>query len=131
MEKIAGVPLAERWETMKILERYKAIDRIVEMEKELGSLQFPAYGSLFLRESVPSEYHRYTLPPALDPAELFCVGPSCDRSMWHRYFANESKAAQDVGPCEHCVLFLLFYELPDALQGPLFQTLHYQFHNEN
>lgn len=100
MEKIPGVALAERWETMKTLERYKVIDQIVEMEKELASLQLPAYGSLFLRESVPSEYRHYTLPLALDPAKLFCVGPSCDRSMWYKCFADESKPVQDVGPCE-------------------------------
>ncbi|RHZ50892.1 hypothetical protein CDV55_101187 [Aspergillus turcosus] len=98
MEKIPGVALAERWETMKTLERYKVIDQIVEMEKELASLQFPAYGSLFLRESVPSEYRHYALPPALDSAKLFCVGPSCDRSMWYKCFADESKPVQDVGP---------------------------------
>ncbi|PTU25261.1 hypothetical protein P175DRAFT_0528800 [Aspergillus ochraceoroseus IBT 24754] len=38
--------------TMNTLEHYKVIDQIVEVEKELESLQFPAYGSLFLRECV-------------------------------------------------------------------------------
>ncbi|KKK25702.1 hypothetical protein ARAM_006634 [Aspergillus rambellii] len=37
---------------MNTLEHYKVIDQIVEVEKELESLQFPAYGSLFLRECV-------------------------------------------------------------------------------
>ncbi|KAF7121830.1 hypothetical protein CNMCM5793_009383 [Aspergillus hiratsukae] len=97
MEKIPGVALAEQWETMNTLECYKVIDQIVGMEKELASLQLPAYGSLFLRESVPSEYRHYALPLALDPAKLFCVGPSCDRSMWHKCFVDESKPVQDVG----------------------------------
>ncbi|PKX93375.1 uncharacterized protein P174DRAFT_513766 [Aspergillus novofumigatus IBT 16806] len=45
MEMIPGVPLAEeQWKTMSALDRYRVIDRIVEMEKELGNLQFPAYG---------------------------------------------------------------------------------------
>ncbi|KAF4213433.1 hypothetical protein CNMCM5878_010474 [Aspergillus fumigatiaffinis] len=76
MEKIQGVPLTGRWDTMNTLERYKMIDRIVEMEKELVGLQFPASGSLFLREYVPSGYPHYALPRALDPAELFYIGPS-------------------------------------------------------
>lgn len=71
MEKVPGVSLAERWETMNILERYKIIDRIVEMEKELEGLKFPAYGSLFLRESLPYGYCYYPLPPNLDPTGLF------------------------------------------------------------
>jgi hypothetical protein len=77
MEKVRGIALAKRWGTMNALERYKVIDGIVKMETELESLKLPAYGSLFLRGSLPSEYSRYTLPSDLDPTGVFCVGPSC------------------------------------------------------
>ncbi|TQB69797.1 hypothetical protein MPDQ_001334 [Monascus purpureus] len=76
MEKISGVPLAEIRETMSPLERYKVIDQIVDMEKELESLEFPAYGSIYLRDKGFDEFQSCPLPSVRDPAELFCVGPS-------------------------------------------------------
>lgn len=78
MEKISGVPLAEIRETMSPLERYKVIDQIVDMEKELESLEFPAYGSIYLRDKGFDEFQSCPLPSVRDPAELFCVGPSCN-----------------------------------------------------
>lgn len=97
MEKIRGIALAERWGTMKALERYKVIDGIVKMETELESLKLPAYGSLFLRDSLPSDYSRHTLPSNLDPTGEFCVGPSCSQAVYHK-----SCSKSEVGPCESC-----------------------------
>lgn len=94
MEKIRGIALAERWGTMNTLERYKVIDGIVKMETELESLKLPAYGSLFLRDSLPSDYSRHTLPSDLDPTGAFCVGPLCNRAVYHKLCSQP-----DVGPC--------------------------------
>jgi hypothetical protein len=101
MEKVRGVALAERWETMNALERYKIIDQIVEMEKKLGCLEFPAYGSLFIRDSMPSGYRHYPLPEDLDPDGLYCVGPSCNRAV------SDNTDADTFGPCELYASFLL------------------------
>ncbi|KAF3492406.1 uncharacterized protein GIQ15_01923 [Arthroderma uncinatum] len=91
MEKICGVALAEKWESMNSLQRYKIIDRIVEMETEFRNLKLPAYGSLFLRDSLPSEYHRYPLPPGLDPDGVFCIGPLSSRPQRHNKSTEASK----------------------------------------
>ncbi|PLN83759.1 phosphotransferase family protein [Aspergillus taichungensis] len=98
MEKIRGIALAERWETMNTLDRYKIIDQVIEMEKVLESLKFPAYGGLYLRESAPQGYHHYPLPRDLDPAELFCVGPFCDRPIWNPGIANRHKPVSNAVP---------------------------------
>ncbi|RAL01940.1 phosphotransferase family protein [Aspergillus ibericus CBS 121593] len=103
MEKIRGVPLAERWETMNTLERYQIIDRIVEMEKELLSLKFPAYGSLFLQDSLPSEYRRCPLPTDLDPTGLFYIGPSCSRAHKASFDISNS----NIGPWTSILDFAL------------------------
>ncbi|PYI12233.1 hypothetical protein BO78DRAFT_425469 [Aspergillus sclerotiicarbonarius CBS 121057] len=103
MEKVRGVALAERWETMNTLERYQIIDRIVEMEKELDNLKLPAYGNLFLQDSLPSDYRQYPLPADLDPTGLFCIGPSCSRA--HNASIDISKS--NVGPWTSILDFAL------------------------
>lgn len=82
--------------TMNALER-KLIDGTMKMETELEGLKLPAYGSLFLQNSLPSEYSRYTFPSDLDPTGVFCVGPSCSRAACHK-----TSIQLDVGPCEFC-----------------------------
>jgi hypothetical protein len=100
MEKICGVALAETWATMNTLERYKIIDQVVQVEKELANIVFPAYGSLFLRESLPATIRQHPLPSELDPEGLFCIGPSCNRTWWHGNFVDMLwPVSQDVGPC--------------------------------
>ncbi|KAJ9391526.1 hypothetical protein DTO063F5_1136 [Paecilomyces variotii] len=95
MEKIPGIPLTERWETMNLLECYKIIDQIVDMEKELKSLKYPAYGSIYLRDDVSNEFQGCPFPSVQDPAQLFCVGPSCNGIS---LLENVDKSATDAGP---------------------------------
>ncbi|KAJ9332199.1 hypothetical protein DTO027B5_6006 [Paecilomyces variotii] len=95
MEKIPGIPLTERWETMNLLECYKIIDQIVDMEKELKSLKYPAYGSIYLRDDVSNEFQGCPFPSVQDPAQLFCVGPSCNGIS---LLKNVDKSATDAGP---------------------------------
>ncbi|KZF22374.1 hypothetical protein L228DRAFT_261549 [Xylona heveae TC161] len=97
MEKIPGVALAEVWETMSTPEHYKIIDRIVEMERDLISFDFSAYGSLFLRDSVPTKFEGIPLPETLDPAKLFCIGPSVKRLIWQDN-CDTSRITADMGP---------------------------------
>ncbi|KAL4758252.1 uncharacterized protein BDW70DRAFT_152607 [Aspergillus foveolatus] len=47
----------------------------------------------FLRNSLPVEYSRYTLPSDLDPNGVFCIGPSCSRAVCHK-----TSIQSDVGP---------------------------------
>ncbi|GAB1215668.1 hypothetical protein ATERTT37_004860 [Aspergillus terreus] len=61
---------------MNILERYKLIDQIVDIEKKLAGLTFPAYGSLYLRDSMLLDgTGQHALPADLDPDGLFYAGP--------------------------------------------------------
>ncbi|KAB8209894.1 hypothetical protein BDV34DRAFT_8536 [Aspergillus parasiticus] len=102
MEKIKGVALSETWEAMNTLERYKIIDQVVQIERELADISFPAYGSLFLRESLPATYRQYPLPPNLDPEGLFCIGPSCKRTSWHGNSVDINQPlSEDMGPWVH------------------------------
>ncbi|KAL3456015.1 phosphotransferase family protein [Aspergillus heterothallicus] len=82
MEKIAGISLAEAWESMQTADRYEVIEQIVQMEKELAGLEFPAYGGLYLRGALSSSVPQYALSQELDPQGVFCIGPSCRRHWW-------------------------------------------------
>ncbi|PYI22810.1 hypothetical protein BO99DRAFT_440251 [Aspergillus violaceofuscus CBS 115571] len=102
MERIRGIALSETWEAMDTLERYKIIDQVVQVEKELANISFPAYGSLFLRDSLPATCRQYPLPPELDPEELFCIGPSCKRTWWHGNCVDKFQSvSKDIGPWMH------------------------------
>ncbi|PWY89845.1 phosphotransferase family protein [Aspergillus heteromorphus CBS 117.55] len=83
MERIRGIALSERWDAMNTLDRYKIIDQIIKMEKELEGLKFPAYGSLYMRASTVHRTNRYLLPSDLDPEGLFYIGPLCSRAKWN------------------------------------------------
>jgi hypothetical protein len=91
LEKVPGIPLSEKWGCISDVDRYKLIERIVEVEKELANVRFPAYGSLYLRQSIPEESRRWLLDSALDPSKSFCIGPSCGRSWW--------RVGLERGPC--------------------------------
>lgn len=77
LEKMNGVPLSEKWDSASDVDRYEIIQRIVEIERELAGLHFPAKGSLYFRHSLPLGTSRCLLDSTLDPSESFCVGPSC------------------------------------------------------
>ena len=100
LEKVPGVPLSQKWDSMSETEQYSLIERIVNLEKELACLRFPAYGSLYFRQAIADESRRCTLNASLDPSQLFCVGPSCDRS-WLTSKALDAKESDSEGPCQY------------------------------
>lgn len=108
LEKIDGIPLSDKWNSASDIDRYKIIERIVEMERELTGLHFPAYGSLYLRDSLPQGSSRCLLDSSLDPSESFCIGPSCSRSWWESSLSDTTGRGPERGPCQsNFCLFLL------------------------
>ncbi|EZF24763.1 hypothetical protein H113_02767 [Trichophyton rubrum MR1459] len=49
MEKAAGVPLFKIWGEISLSDKLELVKRLTAFERELCSLQLPAYGSLYLR----------------------------------------------------------------------------------
>ncbi|KXG46483.1 Aminoglycoside phosphotransferase [Penicillium griseofulvum] len=79
MEKAAGVPLFERWGNMDEFEKLQLIKNLTELEAQLSSIQFPAYGGLYLRTDIRGSTR--TLDDDIDPSQSFEIGPSCDRAF--------------------------------------------------
>lgn len=102
MEKMKGVPLAEKWESMSNRDHMKIIDQVLQMEKELADIKFPAYGSLFPRNLLPDEmFKHHLLPSTLDPKESLCIGPSCDANWWYLQSEDGMQAkSETAGPCK-------------------------------
>ncbi len=100
MERVPGVALSEKWDCMSDDHRYKLIERIVEVERELATLRFPAHGSLYFRDSLPDGSPRCQLDSTLDPLESFCIGPPCGRSWWRAGFSNTTETGMGSGPCQ-------------------------------
>ena len=81
------------------LQRYNIIEKVVTMEMELASLEFPAYGALYLHESAPTHSRHHALPQAPGHTESFCVGPLCEAHTNHDRIGTTS-AGIAFGPCE-------------------------------
>ena len=100
LEKVAGVPLSEKWDDMSDVDRYKLIERVVEVETELASLRFPAYGSLYFADFLPDISTRWLLGSAKDPSGSFCIGPPCSRPWLRAGFLDNIGREIESGPCQ-------------------------------
>ncbi|KAF1828538.1 hypothetical protein BDW02DRAFT_574796 [Decorospora gaudefroyi] len=79
MEKATGQQLYTNWDTMNREEQSLLVQHLTQLEAELVSIQFPANGSLYLRESMTDGESWVALDPNVDPSGQFCIGPSCER----------------------------------------------------
>jgi hypothetical protein len=114
MDHAEGIELRQLWFQLDSTVQLNCIVKITEKMADMTRLEFPAYGSLYMRNSsaVESEKH-------ISIDEDFCVGPSCSKTYWD-CAAGESRyydhVAPDRGPCKSyfvsrphvkCVLTLL------------------------
>ena len=93
LEKVQGRELEEVWYTMSHEERKTVMKGIVEVERLLFRLDFPASGSLFFRNSLPDHVPAVPLPDN----DSFCVGPSMEYLWWYH---QREELQVNGGPCE-------------------------------
>ncbi|KAJ5975041.1 hypothetical protein N7481_008748 [Penicillium waksmanii] len=99
MEKMKGVPLTQKWGSMSSLDQMKIIDQVVEMEKELANLKFPAYGSLATPVLSEVDFRTYPLSSSLDPDRHCAIGPCFDSDWWYTRNQDGTQAKiVDSGP---------------------------------
>jgi hypothetical protein len=81
MEKAPGVQLFKVWDAMNDSAKLTFIKQLTGLESQLASIEFPAFGSLYLSESshIPKD-KRLILPSNTDTSGSYFVGPSCDRT---------------------------------------------------
>ncbi|KAF3484010.1 uncharacterized protein GIQ15_03334 [Arthroderma uncinatum] len=98
MEKAAGVPLFRIWGEISQSDKLELIKRLTVIERELSSLQLPAYGSLYLRASCGNLPAWKPLDLDVDPSQSYCVGRSGDRSYVPEDCEGMDKSKIDLGP---------------------------------
>lgn len=96
MKKAAGVQLFQIWGDISQSDKMELVKRLTILERQLSSIQFPAYGCLYLRSSCPDSSACEPLDRNLDPSESYCVGCSSDRA----YVPDNWAGKGNLGPCE-------------------------------
>lgn len=98
MEKVPGVQIFKKWDEIAERNRISLIKHITQWEHELSQIRFPAYGSLYYRNSL-NEKEMILLDSSIDPEGEFCIGPSCDPS----WLLQPHETVPDVtfGPCRY------------------------------
>lgn len=101
MEKAAGTQLFKVWDDMPESSQLALIKKLTELESQLATLDFPALGHLYLRQSITDEDRRTLLDSTIDPSGSYCIGRSCDRSWLTETNAENAKVEPHQGPCKH------------------------------
>ncbi|KAI9726659.1 MAG: hypothetical protein M1834_008972 [Cirrosporium novae-zelandiae] len=86
MERVPGRPLAYIWYTMGFKERMAVIEKIVDAERLLFGIRFPANGSLFFKDSLDPSIKSVGMSEnsSFKNTNRFCIGPSTEYLWWYQ-----------------------------------------------
>ena len=102
MEVARGVPISQKWATLRGDDKLKLVETIVEIETTLASTSFRGYGSLYyIKDVVQSArkdltYTDYTGRRRVDAR--FSTGPTTDRKSLDN---DRAKVNFNRGPCQY------------------------------
>lgn len=104
MERVPGRELADTWHTMTFKERMAVVEKVVNIERLLFGIRFPASGSLFFKDSLDPDVKSVDMPEdnSLEDVGKFCIGPSTEYLWWYQ---KRNELAANRGPCERPYLY--------------------------
>jgi hypothetical protein len=105
-EHAEGTPLHEKWQSMNVHQHMLCTKAVSLQIKEMASLNFPAFGSLYFLNAPIDESKKIPLD------DKFCVGPYCSPLFWN---CNPGEPELYSGPSPNC--------------GPCELTLGPEIHN--
>jgi hypothetical protein len=107
MEKVQGKELEHTWYTMTAKERMAVMEKIVDIERMLFAIRFPASGSIYFKDSVGTQTTTIDLPLTVNrgKTDRFCIGPSTEFLWWYQ---RRDELAVNRGPCKKPLLRILF-----------------------
>ena len=99
LEAIPGIPLKDVWNKMTASQHIGCIRSISLLCRQICKLEFPAYGSLYLKANAPAM--------AVDLDGTFCVGPLCSPQQWDCSIENSTGTSAKPGHRGPCMVHLL------------------------
>ncbi|WPG98766.1 Hypothetical protein R9X50_00156200 [Acrodontium crateriforme] len=102
MDAMPGVLLKDVWNTMTASQHIRCIQSLGYLTKELCSLDFPHYGSLYLNADRPKG--------AIILNDTYCIGPLCARQHWGYGIpkpSNVETPVRDRGPWKDVDAYLM------------------------
>ena len=95
---------AEVWDGLEEKDVISILEQVVQLEKRIMGITFPAGGSLYFAEDLENAPKGVSGPTKGIPLKdkQFCIGPETSRPLW---FGRRSRLDVDRGPCK---LFLSF-----------------------
>ncbi|OQE73376.1 hypothetical protein PENNAL_c0088G08743 [Penicillium nalgiovense] len=86
LEKIDGTPLSDQWFYMDTKTRVKMMKQIVEIEKQVMSIRFPANGSLYYWRGLNSSERAISTSQDSDLSspDQIVVGPTAQHEWWYQ-----------------------------------------------
>jgi hypothetical protein len=106
LEKVPDIPLLQVWNGLNVVEQLKVIKAIAVPCRDLCKANFPAYGSLYLSDEMPSG--------AIEVDSTFCIGPLTAAHQWGYAFDQkpDAEALQKYqGPCKNILVPLVLTQL--------------------
>lgn len=113
MEVAPGVLLENIWNEMNGVWRMQCNESLQRIAKELYSLEFADFGSLYFNTS-----ERPAGAISLD--EKYCIGPNCARQHWgidHEEIVHSSTLEGHQGPCESTRLQVGYQPCSESSKG--------------
>ena len=120
IDAVPGVPLKDVWSGMTSLQHIECIESIAKLAKELCSLEFAAFGSLYL--NTPAK------PTGTIPLDKkYRIGPHCAPQIWGYNSVRRTKELQmptgSQGPYK-LFLFDILFPVLNRLRAKSGHILH-------
>lgn len=114
MEKVPGKELEDTWYTMTLQERMDVVEKIVDIEKILFAIRFPASGSLYFKDSLGANITRADISSDVSYGETdkFCIGPSTELLWWYQ---RRDELAVNRGPCKRPLIYAILKYLTSEM----------------
>jgi hypothetical protein len=105
LEKVSGIPVADRWTDLTDKEIRRLAVSVSELERKLFALNLGAIGSVYYKKDVPQSQQLplYADSTAGDEAETFCIGPIANHMFW---YGQKASLELDRGPWTDSVRYL-------------------------
>ncbi|KAI9930737.1 hypothetical protein ASPWEDRAFT_471884 [Aspergillus wentii DTO 134E9] len=96
LDKSPGIQLTKVWDTLSEPDRVKLIREFAQLESKLASIEFPAYGALYMRDALPNALR--CPGRTIDVDDKYVIGPLYHGAWPGGFAADPEDYAEYSGP---------------------------------